>query len=260
MAALDSVKRAGLNKMVDYLFEDPEERFPKAMEMVDKIAPEALFASQRLAFKNAIAQHNNWYQLLLKLADLNPEMSNRIIKTFIVDSNLMVWGEQEKNRDKYKCNIPWTVLLDPTSACNLHCTGCWAAEYGHKLNLSYDDINSIIEQAKALGTHVFIYTGGEPLVRKHDLIKICEAHPDCVFLCFTNGTLIDEEFCQDIIRVANFVPAISAEGFEEATDARRGKFKMQWSFFASINSHLAFLAATLLKTQVQLQVKNILTI
>lgn len=223
MAALDSVKRAGLNKMVDYLFEDPEERFPKALEMVDKIAPEALFASQRLAFKNAIAQHNNWYQLLLKLADLNPEMCNRLIKTFVVDSNLMVWGEQEKNRDKYKCNIPWTVLLDPTSACNLHCTGCWAAEYGHKLNLSYDDINSIIEQAKALGTHVFIYTGGEPLVRKHDLIKICEAHPDCAFLCFTNGTLIDEEFCQDIIRVANFVPAISAEGFEEATDARRGK-------------------------------------
>lgn len=112
---------------------------------------------------------------------------------------------------------------DPTSACNLHCTGCWAAEYGHKLNLSYDDIDSIIEQGKALGTHVFIYTGGEPLVRKHDLIKLCEAHPDCAFLCFTNATLIDEAFCQDMIRVANFVPAISAEGFEEATDARRGE-------------------------------------
>lgn len=223
MVALDSVKHAALCKMVDYLFEDPETRFPKAMEMVDKAAPRNLFPSQREAFRNAIDEKNNWYQLLMKIAHLNPDVRNRLVKSFLIDSNLMVWGEQEKNRDKYQCNIPWAILLDPTSACNLHCTGCWAAEYGHKLNLSYDDIDSIIEQGKALGTHVFIYTGGEPLVRKRDLIKLCEAHPDCAFLCFTNATLIDEAFCQDMIRVANFVPAISAEGFEEATDARRGE-------------------------------------
>ena len=36
------------------------------------------------------------------------------------------------------CNVPWIVLMDPTSACNMHCTGCWAAEYGHKQNLSYE--------------------------------------------------------------------------------------------------------------------------
>ena len=44
---------------------------------------------------------------------------------------------------------------------------------------------------------MYIYTGGEPLTRKKDVIKICEMHPDCAFLSFTNGTLIDEEFCQD---------------------------------------------------------------
>mgnify|MGYP000706614216 FL=1 len=44
---------------------------------------------------------------------------------------------------------------------------------------------------------MYIYTGGEPLVRKKDLIKICEMNPDCEFLSFTNGTLIDEEFCQE---------------------------------------------------------------
>lgn len=223
MTVIDGVKRAAYCKMVDYLFEDPENRFPKAMEMVDKAAPHDLFPSQREAFRNAIASKNNWYQLLMRIAHLNPEVRNRLINSFLVDSNLMVWGEQEKNRDKYECNIPWAILLDPTSACNLHCTGCWAAEYGHKLNLSYDDINSIIEQGKALGTHVYIYTGGEPLVRKRDLIRLCEAHPDCAFLCFTNATLIDGEFCQEMIRVANFVPAISAEGFEEATDSRRGQ-------------------------------------
>lgn len=51
---------------------------------------------------------------------------------------------------------------------------------------------------------------------------LCEAHPDCVFSSFTNGTLIDEDFADEMLRVKNFVPAISIEGFEEATDSRRG--------------------------------------
>ena len=48
-------------------------------------------------------------------------------------------------------------------------------------------------------------------------------HPDCEFLSFTNGTLIDEAFCQEMLRVKNFVPAISLEGFEDANDSRRGQ-------------------------------------
>ena len=69
---------------------------------------------------------------------------------------------------------------------------------------------------------MYIYTGEEPLVRKKDLIRLCEKHSDCVFLCFTNATLIDEDFADEMLRVGNFVPAISLEGFEDATDGRRG--------------------------------------
>ena len=78
--------------------------------------------------------------------------------------------ETGEARTKYGCNIPWAILLDPTSACNLHCTGCWAAEYGNKLNLTFDEIDTIITQGKELGIYMYIYTGGEPLVRKKDLI------------------------------------------------------------------------------------------
>ena len=128
-----------------------------------------------------------------------------------------------KMREIENCNIPWLILMDPTSACNLHCTGCWAAEYGHKLNLTFDELDNIVTQGKELGVYFYMMTGGEPLVRKKDLIKICEMHPDCEFLSFTNGTLIDEEFCQEMLRVKNFVPAISLEGFETANDGRRGE-------------------------------------
>lgn len=113
--------------------------------------------------------------------------------------------------------------MDPTSACNLKCTGCWAAEYGNHMNLTYEEMDDIVKQGVEMGTYVYLFTGGEPLVRKKDIIRLCEEHPDCVFSTFTNGTLIDEAFADEMLRVKNFMPAISIEGFEEATDSRRGE-------------------------------------
>ncbi|MGN0039223.1 MAG: radical SAM protein [Coriobacteriales bacterium] len=223
MKASDQIKRAALMKTMDYLLEDPEKNVAKIMDMLDKAAPKDLFPSQRQAIRTAIDSNSNWYQLIMKILSLNPQARDRIIKNLVVDGNLMAWPLQEKMRQEHQCNIPWAILLDPTSACNLHCTGCWAAEYGHSLNLSYETIDSIINQGVELGVHIYIYTGGEPLVRKRDLIRLCEEHPDCSFLCFTNATLIDEAFCQDLLRVGNFVPAISAEGSRETTDERRGQ-------------------------------------
>lgn len=130
---------------------------------------------------------------------------------------------QDETKEREGCNVPWAILLDPASACNLHCTGCWAAEYGNHLNLTLETMDSIVRQGKELGTFMYIYTGGEPLVRKKDIIKLCEMHPDCEFLSFTNGTLIDEEFCQEMLRVKNFVQLSLLEGFEEANDGRRGQ-------------------------------------
>ena len=128
-----------------------------------------------------------------------------------------------KMREIENCNIPWLILMDPTSACNLHCTGCWAAEYGHKLNLTFDELDNIVTQGKELGVYFYMMTGGEPLVRKADIIRLCEKHNDCAFHCYTNGTLVDEKFCEDMKRVGNLSLSISLEGFEDANDFRRGE-------------------------------------
>ena len=63
-----------------------------------------------------------------------------------------------KMREVHNCNIPWLILMDPTSACNLHCTGCWAAEYGNKLNLTFDEMDSIVTQGKELGIYFYMMT------------------------------------------------------------------------------------------------------
>ncbi len=114
--------------------------------------------------------------------------------------------------------------MDPTSACNLPAHRLLGGGIRQqKLNLSYEQLDSIICQGRELGTYVYIYSGGEPWYAKADLIRLCEKHDDCAFLTFTNGTLIDDAFADEMLRVKNFVPAISIEGFEEATDFRRGE-------------------------------------
>jgi len=125
--------------------------------------------------------------------------------------------------EKYDTNIPWVILMDPTSACNLSCVGCWAAEYGHQYNLSYELLDSIIRQGKEIGIHFYIFSGGEPLVRKKDILRLCRAHQDCYFFAFTNGTLVDDEFCDELRKVGNFALAFSIEGDQEATDFRAAR-------------------------------------
>lgn len=127
-----------------------------------------------------------------------------------------------KMREVHNCNIPWLILMDPTSACNLHCKGCWAGEYGNRLNLSFEELDSVITQGKELGIYFYMMTGGEPLVRKDDIIKLCEKHNECAFHCYTNGTLVDQAFCDEMKRVGNLSLSISLEGFEDTNDFRRG--------------------------------------
>ena len=221
-----TLSKIGLKTAYSYIEKDPGRNLPKLMEWVDKLAGDGpnSFPEQREAFRTVINDpDNNMYQLIMNIfREVDNDVVKAVFENFFLNANIIGWPKQEEMREKYGCNIPWAILLDPTSACNLHCTGCWAAEYGNKLNLTLDEIDSIIRQGKELGVYMYIYTGGEPLVRKDDLITLCQQHSDCQFLAFTNATLIDEAFADEMLRVKNFIPAISLEGFEAATDARRG--------------------------------------
>ena len=214
---------AGLEQVLHYLEKDPETNIPKIMKLIDTVTPKDWYTKQRAGFRQAIEEKNNWYQLIMKVYELDPGVRQAFFRNFILNASLLGSARQDEVSRRENCNVPWAILLDPTSACNMHCTGCWAAEYGNRLNLTFEELDSIVTQGKELGTYMYIFTGGEPLVRKKDVIALCEKHSDCEFLSFTNGTLIDEDFCREMLRVKNFVPAFSLEGFEEANDSRRGQ-------------------------------------
>ena len=58
------------------------------------------------------------------------------------------------------------------------------------------------------------------MVRKNDIIRLAKAHKDCGFMIFTNGTLVDQEFCDGMREAANIVLSMSIEGDEESTRIR----------------------------------------
>lgn len=220
-----------LTKALNYVADDPEKNMPKLLSIFEgasKISG-GNWETQLGAIRGVVEdKDNNWHKFILDLyRDIDRDVLNTMVQNFMINASIIGYPRQRKLEKELGCNIPWSILLDPTSACNLNCTGCWAAEYGNKLNMSYEQLDDIINQANKLGVYFFLYSGGEPLVRKKDIIRLCEAHPDCQFTAFTNGTLIDEEFADELLRVKNFIPAISVEGFEEATDFRRGQGTFQ---------------------------------
>ncbi len=240
MKIKQTLTKAALGTVMKYISRHPEKNMPKVLTWLEKRGWGNI-SEQQLAIFHDVLDHpeNVWHQYLMNLWD---EVDNEIFKitfrNFALNATLFGGKIQDKNRAKYSCNIPWAILLDPTSACNLTCTGCWAAEYGNQLNLSYETLDRIIREGKKLGTYMYLYSGGEPLVRKADIIRLCEAHPDCQFAAFTNGTLIDDAFAEAMLRVKNFIPAISVEGFKEATDFRRGE-----GTFAKVEKAMAILKA-----------------
>ncbi len=213
------------NTVYNYMNRKPEKRMLKLVGLVDKLDKKDILKAQRMVFRKIIEdKDSNWYKYILSMwEDIDPGIRKVFFRNFICNATLFSSKYHNKLQKKYGCNIPFAILMDPTSACNLNCTGCWAAQYGNKQSMSIETLDNIIKQGKELGVHFYAYSGGEPLIRKQDIIKLCDKHKDCIFTAYTNGTLIDEAFADEMQRVKNFIPAISIEGFEDETDARRGK-------------------------------------
>lgn len=224
MSIKDRVTIAMVDQALNYLDKDPHENLTKLLNIVEKFDLNHALSNQIKNVREGLyGENDNWRKLVDSIyQDVDSEIIKTLFKNAVLNSVVLSRSLKEEVKSKYDCNVPWAILFDPTSACNLSCTGCWASEYGNKLNLSFDEIDSIITQGKEIGIFMYIYTGGEPLVRKKDIIDLCKKHNDCVFLAFTNATLIDEDLAKQIREVKNFVPAISIEGDKKTTDSRRG--------------------------------------
>lgn len=214
-----------LDKMLKYIDKDPQGNLVKMSYKIEPIFNKVFPPENFKKFQDAAKDPDNiWTQYALSLIrDIDRGVFKQMLVSFGVDAGLYGTKAVRENREKYKCNIPFIILFDPTSACNLKCKGCWAAEYGHKHNLTNEEMQSIVSQGKEMGTHFYMLTGGEPLVRKNDVVELAKNNKDCVFVIYTNATLVDQKFCDDMKEAGNISLALSIEGSEETNDWRRGE-------------------------------------
>ncbi len=120
---------------------------------------------------------------------------------------------------------PCTVVIEPTDRCNFSCPGCYAKSTREGSDLPYGRLVDIVQQVVDMGVTLVTLSGGEPFLRERSeraITRLAEQFSGRGFLVYTNGSLIDDEIADRIARVGNVFPAVSVEGFEHQTDARRG--------------------------------------
>ncbi len=145
---------------------------------------------------------------------------NKFAENLIVNELVAAAPKREEFKNRYGFDPPFLLVLSPTMRCNLRCYGCYAAEY-EKEEMETALIHRILREAREVGIYFITISGGEPFIRP-DLLDIFEAHSDMYFQVYTNGTLIDDAMVKKLARLGNVLPAISVEGMEKETDARRG--------------------------------------
>lgn len=224
------MERAAAQALLNHYYDnlaDPSERTQTLMKIADMLPKfyREMHPERIEIIKKGIQDPNNRYMKLLNsvLDNSDPEYAKKFIMALGFEAGLRGTKMIRKNREKYGCNIPWLILFDPTMACNMHCIGCWSGTYGHKASLTYEEMDRIVTQGKELGVHIYMLTGGEPLVRKNDILRLCREHGDCFFAVYTNSTLITEDLCQKVRDLGNLTFLVSIEGTPETNDARRGK-------------------------------------
>ncbi len=218
------ISRTVVRQAVRAAIKDPDKNLPRILSLIETTDRKGVNARTYANLHRFLDDpENNWNVLIHNLIrNLDPDVLESMLMALGFHAAIASAEQRMKSIAKFDCNIPWAVLLDPTAACNLHCTGCWAAEYGKNTFMTYEMLERIISEGTELGIYTYIFSGGEPTLRKKDLIRLAESYPDCAFLAFTNGTLVDEAFADELRRVGNFALAFSIEGSEEDTDSRRG--------------------------------------
>lgn len=210
-----------LDQTLKYLSRDPEQNLPRILDFAERIAPDEGQKKNIRALRTRMLGDEKIMAQIKRLVH-NPRMLKNFLSIWVVNAMLLGGPRRNVLMKELGIHIPSLILVDPTSACNLRCTGCWAGEYKKTDRLEPELLDRIFNEAKELGIYWVALSGGEPFAYP-ELLDVVARHPDMGFMAYTNGTLIDDQVADRLAKVANLSPAFSLEGWREETDARRGE-------------------------------------
>jgi MoaA/NifB/PqqE/SkfB family radical SAM enzyme len=210
-----------LDQALKYLNRNPDENLPRILDFVERLAPDEGQKKNIRVLKKRLADDERAFAQIKRLAS-NQKMLKNFMNIWVIKAIVLGGPHRNALMKRYNVHIPCAILVDPTSACNLRCRGCWAGKYQQMDRLEPELLNRILREAKDLGIYWIVFSGGEPFAYP-ELLDVVAEHPDLAFMAYTNGTLIYDKVADRLAELANFTPAISLEGWREETDARRGE-------------------------------------
>ncbi len=166
-------------------------------------------------------QHPTYLTVRKMIRQTSPHVRKNLINSLLI-KELMQGNVIRDQLRGQGLAAPQAYLISPTMRCNLHCAGCYAANYSQKDDLEIEVIDRVITEGKELGMFWVTLLGGEPFVYQN-IWEIFKRHKDVFFQVFTNGTMINEQTAKKLAEAGNVIVIFSIDGFEEETDARRGK-------------------------------------
>ncbi len=216
---------AVLQQGLRYLAHNPEKNLPNLLRWAERVAREEQHREYVRHWRRLMEDDdNNWRRLIVRLLrETAPSVRMRLATNFFINAGMLAPENRRRAEKEHGVRIPWAILIDPTGRCNLKCRGCWAGAYDHSEDMGLETVDRVITEAEDLGIHFIVMSGGEPTVVMNDLFYLAERHNKSVFHIYTNGTLIDDRAAARFAELGNVTFAISIEGPEDVTDARRGK-------------------------------------
>jgi len=173
---------------------------------------------------------------------ISKHVINRLLDVFV--RNVILTTEREEAARSLGFDPPLFILVSPTGKCNLRCVGCYAAsDPSNHASLDFNTFDRILTEKRELwGSHFTVISGGEPFMWRdgqRGLLDMVARHSSDLFMVYTNSTLITDDVAKRMAELGNITPAISVEGFEEETDARRGKgvYRRIMAAFENLRRH-----------------------
>ncbi|MBI2303435.1 MAG: radical SAM protein [Chloroflexi bacterium] len=211
----------GLSEALGLLTRSSEENYSRIARVFTAFASNETQKKVAEYMETYLAPGQPGAVFLHHLADIHPNFRRKFISRFITSIVFHDNNHSQRLKDGREIPIPAAMVISPTMRCNLRCVGCYAGNYTQRDDLSQEEMEKILGEARELGIRYFIVVGGEPTVYK-PLWDMFEKFNDCAFQFYTNGHLLTDDKIARLVELGNAVPALSIEGFKENTDARRG--------------------------------------
>jgi len=156
----------------------------------------------------------------LLFCDAEHDLEKTPVIEHLLEDRLIEECEKGKHPSEWSSLHEYDNLYFPrmnlmvTGKCNLNCLHCFNAKDNAPLNseLSFEQILSILDQAKEIGVHAFTLTGGEPLVHPRflDIVKAIYERDMMIFELNTNGLLLNQKMldlfkeigCNPLIKIS----------------------------------------------------------